>query len=380
MCLSVASVMLATTARGQIFDSLDAHPPRWYLDSSNCDARVTSQGHASDGGVGGGACETITFVAAHGSEALLVYPIEPVRPLDDLTANISLMSARVGARIGLRVRYPYVQDEETRRPVSVVVYGASYESPGEFASIGVGMIERPLRLKNVAVRRQYGSGADLSDAYVDAIVINAYSGPGTTALRMDQLSVEGLIPIGESSVGGIPRDLRPRQAESRRMAEDSSWASTAPAFPPGKVTRILQHNEEPLAWVRSLGFDAVLLSGPPDAAILSEAIRARVSIYAPPPSCARSSSAIAPRTGRRMVHRFGRSFGQPPARFDRHHFRATTKMALPLAATAGWRAFRELAQLRAAVGRDHQRPSATRAWASRRRGGRPDDRNTPPLG
>ena len=50
-----------------------------------------------------------------------------------------------------------------------------------------------------------------------------------------------------------------------------------------KSTRILQHNDEPLSWVRSLGFDAVLLSDPPDASILSEAIRARVLIYAPPP-------------------------------------------------------------------------------------------------
>ena len=52
----------------------------------------------------------------------------------------------------------------------------------------------------------------------------------------------------------------------------------------GKMTRILEHNGEPLAWVRSLGFDAVLLSSPPDAEILSEAIRSRMLVYAPPPS------------------------------------------------------------------------------------------------
>jgi hypothetical protein len=278
-----AAGWFAAPAAAQLYDSLDTHPPRWHLDGSDCDARVTKQGHLSDGGIGGGACESITFTAGHGSEVRLVYPIEPVMPLDDLTANVAVMSARGGARIGFRVRYPYLQDPETRRPAAVIVYGANYQSLGQFASIGVGMIERPLRMKVIALRREHGSDADLSDAYVDAVVINAYSGPGTTHLRMDELRVEGLIPISDTN--SVGRRLERDRATSLRMSEDSVLiADSRTPFPLGRVTRILQHNGEPLAWVRSLGFDAVLLAGPPDAEILGEAIRSRVKVYAPPPS------------------------------------------------------------------------------------------------
>ena len=175
--LIVWAGLIASPLSAQLFDSLDTHPPRWHLAGSDCDARITKQGHLSDGGLGGGACETVTFSAGHGSEVRLIYPIEPVMPLEDLTANLSVMSARGGARIGFRVRYPYLRDPETRRPTAVFVYGAGYQSPGQFAGIGVGMIERPLRMKAVALRREYGSQADLKDPYVDAIVINAYSGP-----------------------------------------------------------------------------------------------------------------------------------------------------------------------------------------------------------
>lgn len=105
----------------QIHDPLDSHPPRWFLDRSDCDANVVDQGHLVDGGVAGGACETVTLDTNHGTEALLVYPIEPVQPLDDVVATVSLMSAKIGARIGLRIRFPYLRDPETRRPVSVVV-------------------------------------------------------------------------------------------------------------------------------------------------------------------------------------------------------------------------------------------------------------------
>ena len=183
LCLTATPLYLALfccheRAFGQLYDALDAHPPRWHLDSSDCEARLLSQKHLSDGGKDGRGCEVITFVASHGSEALLVYPIEPVQALDGLTANLSVMSARPGARIGLRVRFPYVKDKTTGRGISVVVYGASYSSAGQFASIGIGLIERALRLKSVAVRREYGARADLSDPYVDAIVVNAYCGLG----------------------------------------------------------------------------------------------------------------------------------------------------------------------------------------------------------
>ncbi len=168
-----------------------------------------------------------------------------------------------------------------------MVFGASYERAGAFASIGVGMIERALRLKNVAVRREYGAQADLSDPYIDGIVINGYSGPGITALRIDELRVDGLIPTGEGVVNGNSSQDADH-SEVRRIASELSdprlGSVRTLAFPQGRVTRILQHNGEPLSWVRSLGFDAVLIPGPLDAAILREAISARVMIYSPPPS------------------------------------------------------------------------------------------------
>lgn len=294
------------SADAQIHDSLDAHPPRWHLDTSDCDAQTIKQEHLLDGGLDGGGCEAITFTAKNGTEAILVYPIQPVQPLDDLTANVSVMSAKAGARIGFRVRFPYLRDKETRRPVAIIVYGTSYESGGGFGSLGVGLIERELRKKVVVVRHEYGSDADVSDPYVDAVVLNAYSGPGTTTLRMDELRIDGLIPVGEAIVTGNRPPTRndraiPRSQGMLRVSPESvsppnngvvqngnpqsnTERSNETAFPVGRVTRILQYNDEPLSWVRALGFDAVLLSKPPTAAILREAISARVAIYAPPPS------------------------------------------------------------------------------------------------
>ncbi|MEO1527842.1 MAG: hypothetical protein AAFX06_20620 [Planctomycetota bacterium] len=279
-----------TPVQADLFDPLDAYPPRWSLSESDCDARVTTHENLPQGGVRGG-CESITFQAKRGTYAVMLYPIEPVRALDDLVANVNVMSAKAGARVAVRVRFPYLRDTRSRRPVSVLIYGAAYDRPGRFQSIGVGSIERALRIKIANLRGSHGSDANLEDPYVDAIAINAYSGPGNTNVRIDDVTMQGMVPVGDAGqVDTLPRvadsgpTTPPTGGRNRRAFRVEAGSDLPdPAFPFDSVIRILEHQGEPLSWVRSLGFDAVLLSQPPTDDILREAIRARLLIYAPPP-------------------------------------------------------------------------------------------------
>jgi len=308
VAIGLVFLFFSGTLQGQLIDPLDAYPPRWSLDENDCDARVSEQGHAADAGAEGGRCETVTMLTSHGTQAVLVYPIEPVRPIDALRATVSVKGLSRGIRIGLRVRFPYLIDPLTKRPASLLVFGSAYEHIGEFQRLGVSDIDRALKLKRVALRNQFGPQADVSSPYVDAVVINAYGGPGNHTLRMDLLKIDAMVPLVDE-IEGVPSsgernagmDVNPggNQSESamfdnetlRRSAGTSSGAMSrslispiGSPFPVGRVTRILQHNGEPLAWVRSLGFDSVWLAEPPSGAILSEAIAARIKIYAPPPS------------------------------------------------------------------------------------------------
>lgn len=280
----IAAIGFVGKVNAQLFDALDAHPPRWSLDTSDCDARVIQHKHLADGGYDERSCESITFQATNGSEAIFVYPIEPVAVIDDLNASLYTLSAKPGVRIGFRVRYPYARDEETRRPLHAYVFGAAYSKTGEFQKIGVGIVEKAVRLRTIALRQEHGSAADLADPYVDAVVINGFTGPGTTAVRIDDLHIDGLLPIGQN--GHVPRSRSEADFAKERSAklDINSDARLNAVFPTGKVTKILQHNGEPLNWVRTLGFDGVLLSRPPTAAILREAIQSRLLIYAPPPT------------------------------------------------------------------------------------------------
>jgi len=314
-CASIASIVVAMAcslcsvndASAQLIDSLDAYPPRWSLHESDCDAKVAEQGHENDPSAEGGVCEAITLVMGHGTQAILVYPIEPVRPIDELSAMVSVKGLNTGIQIGFRVRFPYLIDPETRRPASVNIFGSQYRRVGEFQRLGVSSITAPLRLKIIALRNEYGIQADVSSPYVDAVVVNAYGKPGNATLRLDDLRVNAMVPVTEldsspHSTTNVTRkplqsssrmniDLSLLQGERRPDLSDSapnprSLVSPAdqPAFPIGRITRIIQYNNEPLSWIRSLGFDAIWLAEPPTAAILSDAIAHRMRLYAPCPT------------------------------------------------------------------------------------------------
>jgi len=283
--------LIAAPAAAQLVDPLDAYPPRWHLAGSDCNAQLTRHSSQPRDGIGGSGCESVGLQCGAGTQALLEYRIEPTRVIDELTARVFVKSSKAGQSIGLRVRFPLLTDPVTGQSVTVTLFGAGYRDAGQWQQLSIGQIEKPLRLKMLALRREYGPAADLSEVFVEAVVLNAYTGPGPTTLLIDNLTVDGMVPV--ASVKALARSASrttPVRVDGERFETAAIESTTADhsdsraAFAPGRITRILQHNGEPLEWLKTLGFDAVLLAHPADHAILGEAIRARMDIYAPPPT------------------------------------------------------------------------------------------------
>jgi hypothetical protein len=289
--LAIVSAAQTLPARAELVDELDSYPPRWRMAENDCNAQVLKHENLSRGGHDGGPCETITVRMGQGSSCWLAYPIEPVRPLDDLVAT-TWVSATGSVRVGFRLRYPYVADPQTKRPVNVMVPGTTLRQTDRWTRIGIGQIEKSVQAATMSVRNQHGRDADVRDVMVDAILLDIYSGTATHRLQLDQLKVSGMVSVTASeSPDKLQTSARPStdsdadsnndsEIDNRRLINDQRLRP----FPTGKVTRILQYNGEPLPWVRSLGFDAIWLSSPVDSAVLGEAIQNGILIYAPPPS------------------------------------------------------------------------------------------------
>ena len=302
MRLTLYGILFAVgrSAWANLDDPLDAHPPRWSLAESDCEATVVRHVHGRDGFDGGG-CETITMRVGHGSRAVLAYPVEPLVPLDDLVARVRVRGVR-GATIGLRLRFPYVRRRDgDGDAVRVVIEGASADDASRWSDIGIGSIESRVRQATAHVRSQFPN-ADVDDVMVDAVTINAYDGHGRSTLSIDDLRIRGMVPmasvdagrddpavaasvgravtssVGRAATGSVGRAGR----EGGRSVVDDA-ADRATPFPAGRVTRLIQYRGEPLVWLRSLGIDGVWLDRPPDADLLRDAARSGLRVYCPAP-------------------------------------------------------------------------------------------------
>ena len=161
---------------GQLVDSLDSYPPRWRLDDSAAGVSLLSHQNVPSGGHDDGGYESLT-VAAPLEDAILIYPIRPARVLDDLTANLRVRGPSSGARIGLRVRYPYLSDPITGRVLTRVIDGAEYRDATRWQRIGIGLVTREVRRATMAVRAEWGRDADVRDVTIDAITVRIPATP-----------------------------------------------------------------------------------------------------------------------------------------------------------------------------------------------------------
>lgn len=285
------------SAAGPLIDPLDGRPLNWRLIDADCAAEVRAHWLDAAGGIDRRPCEALTLFTGNGTRAILEYRIDPSQIIAEVRATVSVQAVRRGARVGLRMRYPRLIDPATRAPLVSILWGHTHRGGGQWEMLTATPDGSQRRLREMAIRGQFGPEVDLDDAYVDAVVINAYTGPGLSTIRLDNLRIDGLVsvsPAASARMSAAGAEIAGRMTAGGSLGggpggdsfDRAALASSAfqSAFPPGRVTRVLEHNGEPLDYLKMLGFDAVLLSRPPTAELLREAVQQSITVYAPPPT------------------------------------------------------------------------------------------------
>ena len=165
------------------------------------------------------------------------------------------------------------------------------------------------------LRAQYGADVDAREAYIDTILINAYGGPGLTTVWVDDLELAGVVsPQAMGRLASATRSAAPGAATLGPPQGSSPGTPLAtptgipsversgpvllvggkPFFP-----RIVEHQGEPAARLRALGFNTVWLTSVPSPEFLREASGAGLWIIAPPPPAAQLEAQQRRRRGHR---------------------------------------------------------------------------------
>src|SRR5690606_2092315 len=160
--------------------------------------------------------------------------------------------------------------------------GDSYGTPGTWQKLAISDMTRLVERQARVLRLQLGTEIDIREAYIDKLVLNAYTEPGSTNVWFDDLEVRGLVAVNDVLAGESKVRQAAHQAPTSQPRVELDGSVLVADSRPIAV-RLIEHNGESLEWLQAMGFNAVLLREPPTEAQLRQAEEIGLWLVAPPP-------------------------------------------------------------------------------------------------
>ncbi|MGD0518711.1 MAG: hypothetical protein ABSA26_14345, partial [Thermoguttaceae bacterium] len=259
--------------------------------------RVQNEAHTGKG------CEWLSVSANNGSYVHIAHDVGRPIVIDELMPSLWIKSDRSGMQLLARVVLPRSIDPKTGRPVFTLVAGTSYTDAGRWQELRITDVPRLLARQVRYLHGQLGPNVDEREAYIDAVLLNVYGGPGVTNVWIDDLDVAGYVstsaPVQAHSINPSPRigntpadndpsrtgafvPIQPKRHEVK-LSGSVLTVDGRPFFP-----RAIEHQGEPLEYLKKLGFNTVWLKRLPAQEILEEADKLGLWVICPAPRPTRS--------------------------------------------------------------------------------------------
>lgn len=317
------------------WESFEGPLPSWRIVDGDASHKITRHQRVDSPVHSGAWSESITVEASGGSYLHAALDVPPVALIDELELGIWVRSDRPGIQLLARVVLPRSIDPVTQKPVTLLLHGSVSQLAGRWERLHLREIRtamarqvRIARSDNVSRATDKRLAFDIREAYIDQVRLNIYGGSGSTTIWIDDLAINGYVEVDlplntvarDHPSNAVQRDgevnspgpsQREREDRSLRVAShwqpgaasESSlsqggehrrrhsqiapvaWESTMLASA-GKplLPRIVEYRGEPLAHLRSLGFNAAWLENPPSLALLEEASTAGMWLVCPAPA------------------------------------------------------------------------------------------------
>jgi hypothetical protein len=232
-------------------------------------------------------CERVRLSAGNGSYVYLRQEIGAAHVIDELRPSVWIKANRSGVQLLARAVLPRTIDPNTGQPATLYLRGASYTQSGSWQQLRMEGLPKQLAREEVWMRTRLGSAVDAREAYVDALLLNIYGGPGQTEVWIDDLEVSGFVgrqatPLEKVSPVGwtAPQQAQAAAPRSSRVEMNGSLivVDGRPLF-----LRAIEYQGEPLKFLESLGFNTLKLARFPAPPLLAEAEQAGMWLICPPP-------------------------------------------------------------------------------------------------
>ncbi len=297
---------IAATAVAQPAFADQPPKPLWRVVDDDCQQKNLRHRRES---TPDGSCDYFKSFCGQGSFAHAAIPVTPVSVISELRVEVPLRSTKTGHQVLARVVLPRSTDPETGLPITMMIPGTSYNTPGEWQTVVLSGLDTKVAHHVRLLRTRVKTSVDPRQAYVDHIVVNAFGGPGVTELWIrdpelsgvaryeptlsqpsfsrDEPASAGVVrkkhglnatPVSFATSPGM-RQKRRGVIEARlRMEGNILYLHDRPFF-----ARVIQANGEDWSFLKGLGFNVIQLDATPTVAEIRAAEELDLWLIAPPP-------------------------------------------------------------------------------------------------
>jgi hypothetical protein len=220
----------------------------------------------------GQGCEYIDLDVKQGKFIHYIYPVGKAPISEELRAALWLRANRPGIKLMARVVLPNQRDPNNVQNVLTTYIdndkGNIYEQTGQWQLLELGRAVTLLKQQQLLLNKQYDRTVDCSDAYIDALVLNVYAGPGPTKVWIDDLEV-GPVTASPGPIVDNNNKITPRIG-----AKNSVVHFEGNRLLVGKqrmFVRMVRYTDTMLPVLRSAGFNTICFSRNANPALLGEA-------------------------------------------------------------------------------------------------------------
>lgn len=296
----LVALVPAGAVRGQFHEEFESGRTSWQRHETDCSITQASwvQKRFRDPDANNG-CERVHFTNGPGTKVYLSHKVSPAFVISELNPSVRIKATRPGVQLMARVVLPHSPSPSGDGPLTTMLAGPRYEGRGRWETLSFEKksfdLQRQLTERVWLLRRKYGSSVDQRDAYVDKLVINLYSGPGKTAVQIDDLKLNGIVAADAIAAGVAANDSvvvqdANFQAASFEVSDEKHKSLVTregsvllvkkkPFFP-----KIIQHNGESFDFLKALGFNTIELTSTATEAQLQLAQSLDLWLICPPPS------------------------------------------------------------------------------------------------
>ena len=294
--------LFASPTAAQFHEAFDSMTPSWKRHESDCTIIESKWNQRRSNDVAAkNRFESLEIQNGPGTQILVSHDVPPSFVISELLPSVRIKAEQPGVRLMVRVVLPHTDSPSGDGPMTTMLAGPRYEATGKWQKIsfadGKDLTEQ-LRQEIWLLRRRFNSEVSQRDAYIDKVVLNLYTGAGTTKVQIDDLRLQGMVSaatIADSvrTTGTIKKDTEVRQTslnnavatppekQESLVQRDGTvlLVKNKPFFP-----RVVQHNGEPLDYLKAIGFNTIELKSTATFEQLRQAQKLDLWLICPAPS------------------------------------------------------------------------------------------------